>query len=94
MATGVLKEVNRSTNMSIAKTMVAFEEDDSWLHKQLESEEFQNSYKNKFVAIKDKHVMACAKTVDELIRTLKSNKINLSEIVVEFIYPKGVVILF
>lgn len=86
--------INRSTDMNITKTLMAFEEDDAWLHKQLENEKFQDEFENKFVAVKDKQVIASAKKVDELIKDIENKKVNLSETFVEFVYPKDAVIIF
>jgi len=80
--------------MSITKTLMAFEEDDAWLHKQLENEKFQDEFENRFVAVKAKKVIVSAKKVDELIKELNDKKIDVSGVFVEFVYSKDAIILF
>ncbi len=80
--------------MGIVQTLTAFEKADNWLFDSLKNEEFRNRYENKFVAIRDKEVVASAESVDELIKILKDKKIELSDVFIEFVYPDDVAIFF
>ncbi len=77
-----------------ATILLEFKKDDSWLHEQLEHKEFLDKYENKFVAVKDRKVIASAKTIDRLIEELESSNIDVAEVFVEFIYPKGLAVFF
>ena len=46
---------------------------------------FKEKYNNKFIAIKDKKIIAVESNIKKLIKDLKEKGENLSEIVIEFI---------
>ena len=51
--------------------------------------EIQDKFSNKIIAIKDKKVIASAKNSEELLNTLKKNKIDESEVLIEIVNPSN-----
>ena len=74
--------------------LIAFEKEDAWLHKQIEDESFQTKFKNKFVAIRDNKIVDDDEDITNLINKLRIKKLNISQIFVEFVYPKGLAVFF
>ena len=65
-----------------------FEEDTLWLHKNLDN--LRSKFEDKFVAVRDKNVIASGEKIQEVIQILERKNINPSFIVIEFVYKKGV----
>lgn len=51
--------------------------------------EIQDKFSNKIIAIKDKKVIASAKNSEELLKTIKKNKIDESEVLIEIVNPSN-----
>jgi hypothetical protein len=63
------------------------EEDGEWV-----SESFQNlrsKYSGKVLAVKGKHIVSCADTVEELIKSLEKTDENIGLLLIEAVPPKG-----
>ena len=73
---------------------IVFKENDLWLHEQLDSEEFQEEYENKFVAVVNNQLIASAETIEKLMASLNKLKMDISKVAVAFVYPKGVAVFF
>ncbi len=69
-----------------------FEEDNNWL--QQKYEEMQEKYSKKYIAVKNKKVIASGKSMDELINKLKEMGEKPDLLVVEFITPKGTITIY
>ncbi len=65
--------------------------DNSWLNAKYE--ELQEEHPNEYVAVSGKKVIGCGKTIENLIDELKSKKINLSIVLIEFVPEKGLKII-
>jgi len=55
----------------------------NWLD--LNYEEIRKKYPNKFIAIKDRRIIAESDDLDSLINKLVSMKVNLNSVLIEFI---------
>jgi hypothetical protein len=75
--------------MNELQLITEFKNDSNWLHENYDTvrEEYG---KNKYVAIKNKKVIADSKDHETLIKELKRKKINPALILIEFIYDKGI----
>ena len=65
-----------------------FEKDTLWLHSNLDK--LRPRFENKFVAIKDKDIIASNERIEEVINQLQKKNINPAQIVIEFVHKKGV----
>lgn len=63
------------------------EEDNKWL--QQHYNELQEKYPNRFVAIHNKKVVATAKEMDEIIKTVKKEGLDPASMLIEPIPEKG-----
>ncbi len=69
-----------------------FEEDNKWFHEKVDFLRKQG-FAGKFVAIKDKKVIATDKNIEVVVSTIEQQGQNPAYIVLEFVYPKETVIL-
>lgn len=53
----------------------------------------QKEFEGKFVAIKDRKVIDSAPTKEVLFNKLEKKRINLSEILIEYVQPKNLLIV-
>lgn len=53
------------------------------------SEQIQLEYARKLIAIKGKKIVASAKNIGELLELLRSKEIEQSEVLIEYIPPRG-----
>ena len=72
--------------------MEAFEEDSRWFYKNVAFLRKKN-LTGKFVAIKNKEIIASDSNLDVLIKFVERKKENPSYLVIEFVYPEGTVVL-
>jgi hypothetical protein len=72
--------------------LIQLEKDNEWFKSNYK--EIEAKYEKEFIAIKDKEIVAHAKSIDELIRNLKSKKIDPATTLVKFIYEKGTTVIF
>jgi len=62
------------------------EQDNKWLVSNYE--EIRRKYENKFIAIKDKNIIASNPTLEGIIKDLKEKGENPSFVLIEFIHKK------
>jgi hypothetical protein len=72
--------------MNELESLQAFEEDDRWLHENVDR--LRAKFVNKFVAIKNKQVIDYSSEIEELVKKLEGKKENPSQLVIEFINTK------
>ena len=68
-----------------------FEEDSEWFHQNIDK--LQESFSGQFIAIKNKKTIAADKKIDVVIEAVEKQKENPSLIFIEFVYPKGYMLL-
>lgn len=67
------------------------EEDLEWFSENFS--EIQEKFSNKLIAIKDKKIVASAKTSEELLNLLKKDGIDESEVLIEVVNPNNEIII-
>jgi len=72
--------------MNELESLMAFEEDDKWLHENMER--LRTKFVNKFVAVKNKEVIEYGGEIEELVKRLETKKENPGQLVIEFINTK------
>ena len=68
------------------------ENNGKWLNENYEK--LQEEHPNEFVAIEKAKVIGSGKAVDKLVEELRSKKINVETILIEFVPRKGLKIIF
>lgn len=53
----------------------------------------KKNYTNQYIAIKDGKIIAHDKDIDTVFRQLKSKKINLATVLIEFLHPKDILLV-
>lgn len=69
----------------------SFEKDNKWLNEHYE--EVQKSHPNEFVAIENAKIIGSGKVVDKLVEELRSKKVKVETILIEFVPRKGLKII-
>ncbi len=69
-----------------------FEEDSKWFHENMGLLRKKN-LTGKFVAIKNKNIIASDKNIDIVIEYVEKQGENPAYIIIEFVYPEGTVVL-
>jgi len=64
-----------------------FESNSIWLNEHYD--EIYRRYRNEFVAVKDRRIIAHNSDFEALLKELKAMKIDLREVLVEYISEKG-----
>ena len=64
-----------------------FESNGMWLNEHYD--EIYRKYRNEFVAVKDRRIIAHNSDFEALLKELKAMKIDLREVLVEYISEKG-----
>lgn len=77
--------------MNELEIITRVQNDNEWLNSHFD--EMQQKYANKFIAIKDKKIIAEGSNFLKVLETLKIKKENPALILVEFIHEKGVTII-
>ena len=72
--------------------MEEFEKDAKWFYENIEALR-KKELTGKFVAIKDKNILASDKNVEIVIESVEKQGENPSYVLIEFIYPEETVIL-
>jgi len=81
-------------NISLSLTdLEKFEIDSKWFYKNIDLLREKN-FTGKFVAIKNREVIASDNNVNNIVKSVEASGVNPSYIVIEFIYPKEAVVLF
>ncbi len=69
-----------------------FEKDSKWFHENINKLR-EKGFTNQFVAIKNAIPIASGKDIDVVIKKIEEKKQNPSYIFIEFVYPKGRIII-
>lgn len=69
-----------------------FEKDSRWFYSNIELLRKKN-FTGKFVAIKNKEVVASDNNINLVIKSVEAQGENPSYLVIEFVYPEGTIIL-
>lgn len=69
-----------------------YDEDSQWFYENIDLLRKKN-LTGKFVAIKNKAVISIGKSIEEVIKFIEEMGENPAYVLIEFIYPKGTVIL-
>jgi len=80
-------------NSQLPKEISEFEEDSKWFYENADLLR-KNKLVGKFVAIKNKEVIASDTELNKVVEEVESKGKNPSYIVIEYVYPDGTVILF
>ncbi|HDN73696.1 MAG TPA: hypothetical protein ENG16_01560 [Archaeoglobus sp.] len=64
-----------------------FESNGMWLNEHYD--EIYRKYRNEFVAVKDRRIIAHNSSFEALLKELKAMRIDLREVLVEYISEKG-----
>ena len=64
-----------------------FESNGIWLNEHYD--EIYRKYRNEFVAVKDRRIIAHNSNFEDLLKELKAMRIDLREVLVEYISEKG-----
>ena len=73
------------------KLLQMFGNDNGWLNSNYE--EIQKEHPNEYVAIFNQKIIGDAKNIQTLVEELKSKKIDLSFVLIEFVPEKGLKII-
>ena len=76
----------------LPRDLEEFEEDSKWFHENIGFLRKKN-LTGKFVAIKNKNVIASDKDINMVIEYVEKQGENPACIIIEFVYPEGTVIL-
>ena len=77
--------------MSELKALLKIEKDKEFLNKSYEH--LKKKYENQYVAISDGKVVAAHRDIDRLFELLKKIKVRPSDILIEFIQPKDMLLI-
>ena len=77
---------------SVLQEFRVLEADSSFISKNYK--QLQEKFGNKYIAIEKGQVIASDASFDELSKKLRAEKKQLSGLIIEFISPKGVIILY
>lgn len=80
------------TTFESPRGLEEFEEDTRWFYENMDLLR-KKQLAGKFVAIKNKEVMAADTNIDVVIKSVEKKGENPAYIFIEFIYPEGTVIL-
>ncbi len=69
-----------------------FEKDSEWFHKNINKLR-NEGFTNKFVAVKESKPIAFGKSIDLVIKEIEAKNQNPSYIFIEFVHPKGKIII-
>jgi len=72
--------------MDELQTLLEFEQNDRWLHENIDR--LRDKFANKFVAVKNKKVIVYSAEIDDLIKKLEKKKEKPNEVLIEFINTK------
>lgn len=78
-------------NKSEFQELLNVQKDAEYLKKSYDS--LKKNYENQYVAIKDGKVIAHDKNIDIVLKYLRNKKINPSNILIEFLHPKDMVLI-
>ncbi len=78
--------------ISQPRGMEEFEQDSRWFYENMNMLRKRN-LSGKFVAIKNKNVIASGKDIEIVIKLVEKKGENPAYVVIEFIYPEGTVVL-
>lgn len=67
------------------------QEDNNWLNSHFD--EIQEKYEKKFIAVKDKKIIAEGSNFFKVLETLKNKKEDPALVTIEFIHEKGVTVI-
>lgn len=67
------------------------QEDNEWLNSHFD--EIQQKYEKKFIAIKDKRIIAEDSNFFKVLETLKNKKEDPALVLIEFIHERGVTVI-
>ena len=81
----------KMTNQEL-ELLKKFEEDSEWFNKNISKLRRQN-FTGKFVAIKNEKPIASGENVESVIKSLEKLKENPSYVFIEFLYPKGHILI-
>ncbi len=74
------------------REMEEFEKDSKWFYENIDLLR-KKKLTGKFVAVKNKEIIASDSNLDEVIKFVEQKGENPSYLVIEFIYPEGTVVL-
>ncbi|MBM3234563.1 hypothetical protein FJZ19_05735 [Candidatus Pacearchaeota archaeon] len=80
-------------NCQIPKEISEFENDSKWFYDN-NSILIKKGFVGKFVAIKNKEVIASGEDFNLVVKEVEQKGENPSYIVIEYVYPEGTIILF
>ena len=72
--------------------MEEFEQDSKWFYENIDLLR-KKKLTGKFVAIKDKEIMVADNNLEDVIKFLEQKGENPSYLVIEFVYPEGMIVL-
>lgn len=81
-----------SEQQQLMQEFKRIDKDNNWLQKNFNK--IQTKYGGKFIAIKDGKIIASETSIESLIAVLKGAKQNPDLLLVEFITPKGITIIY
>ncbi len=84
--------INFSMETKILGELKSFGEDSRWLREN--KDDLRKEYKNQFVAVKDKDVIAADADLKKLVEKLRKDGIDTSSIVIEFISEKPIRVIY
>ena len=84
--------IDPGVEAQILGELKSFENDSRWLRKN--KNELRKEYKNQFVAVKDKDVIAAGADLKKLMQKLRKEGIDTASIVIEFIPEKPVRVIY
>ena len=87
-----MEKNNIQTLTESSRSLEEFEEDSKWFYENI-SFLRENNLAGKFVAIKSRNVIASDENIEIVIRSLEKQGKNPAYVLIEFVYPKGTVIL-
>lgn len=73
------------------KLLVDMDNDAKWLH--MNFEKIREKFENKFIAIKNRNVIAEGNEFEDVIKKLKKKKENPATVLIKFIHKKGTTII-
>ncbi|MBS3092501.1 hypothetical protein J4466_03720 [Candidatus Pacearchaeota archaeon] len=82
-----------SQNLQLSNEISEFEEDSKWFYENVSLLRKKN-FIGKFVAIKNKEVIASGVDFNMVVKEVESKGRNPAYIVIEYVYPEGTIILF
>ena len=79
-------------NVTLSQEIKEFEDDSKWFYEHV-SDLIKQKFVGKFVAIKNKSVIASDKDINVVIKIVESDGQNPSYVVIEYVHPEGTVVL-